>query len=206
MDCKQCGKKLCLKDEHAGRKARCKCGGITDIPRVAVHKEKGSAPVDANVVITPLAPEPIEFGGFSINLNLACPVCNVNAIAAGPSKQICPQCLEEFHIKPVTIRAKKSRGNKASHSREFDVRVKGANGAEELISFWSSNYQDIELRSADCVIFIKDRLGVRWIYNLTIARNYMIPRPHKPNHLLQAILLALAILAIILCCLANRPR
>jgi len=80
----------------------------------------------------------------------------------------CLSCQTGFETRVVKIRAKTSRGNKQSGSRDFTVRIFRADDGEELIQFSNAAYADFELRSGDSAVFSYIGPFVRIVQNLTI--------------------------------------
>ncbi len=89
----------------------------------------------------------------------------------------CPECNETFEVLLCRIRAKRSRGNRKFHSREFDVRLVRRDGGEELIRFWNGDHRDFELRQGDEVALYYHNHVLLAIHNFTIGELYEITRP-----------------------------
>jgi hypothetical protein len=108
---------------------------------------------------------------------IVCPHCYEQSPLSFPHegwlRGECPKCKKSISTLLATIRAKRSRGNKRLGTREFDVRVRH-NGREEMISFLSMDYEDIELRSSDFAAFnfVDKRLAV--VQNLAIGQHWII--------------------------------
>lgn len=85
---------------------------------------------------------------------LACPYCRERAGATVPGEGwydlTCGSCGKKFRVLLATVRAKRSRGDRQTSSRDFSLRVKH-NGVDEFIEFGTWGYDDIELRQGDTV-------------------------------------------------------
>lgn len=114
-------------------------------------------------------------------VSLVCPSCSQPSLhdipAHGMADVICPLCQKGFTTRVVTIRAKRSAGNKKHNTRSFTVRTEDLNGREDLIEFIRPDSDDFELRSRDLVAFsyVGGRLHV--VQNLTIGRMMRIAAP-----------------------------
>ena len=111
------------------------------------------------------------------SLNLVCANCEKQSVQEITSGDLvtkhthiirCPHCKKEFLSKIVTIRSKKSRGNKKQRKRSFDVRVKYFDGREDLIQFVNNDYQDIEFKSKDLAVFSYDKKTLKIVQNMTL--------------------------------------
>ncbi len=106
-------------------------------------------------------------------INVTCPECENQEthsyIGAGRNKAICSKCSTSFDFLFVTIRSKRSRGNKQQRTRAFDIRVILQNKDEDFIQFERDEYDDIELRSKDSVVFIYLDDKIRIVSNVTIG-------------------------------------
>src|SRR5262245_43608025 len=112
---------------------------------------------------------------------LVCPRCDVEfSFAANPPKStyrvVCPDCRKDFEVLIAKIRAKRSRGDRRSNCREFDVRVIKLSGREELLQFDNAAYEDFELRQGDEAAFYYVNNTLRLVHNLSIAEVYVIRR------------------------------
>jgi hypothetical protein len=87
---------------------------------------------------------------------------------------VCPDCRKDFEVLIVKIRAKRSRGDRGSNSREFDVRVIKLSGREELLQFDNGAYEDFELRQGDEAAFYYVNDALRLVHNLSIREVYTI--------------------------------
>jgi len=105
-------------------------------------------------------------------LNVICPKCEhqESYLCKNVKNNLahCSQCSTSFHFLYAIIRAKKSRGNKQLRTRIFDIRIILSNGEEDFIQFERDEYDDIELRSKDIVVFIYQNDKLRIINNVTI--------------------------------------
>lgn len=86
----------------------------------------------------------------------------------------CPECNTNFETHIVTIRAKKSRGNKKNQNRTFDIRIINMDESEGLISFTNNSYDDFELRSKDQVAFSYEKDKLKIVQNFTISRYWTV--------------------------------
>lgn len=117
------------------------------------------------------------------NIRIICPKCesqfNINA-PNGQSgiEHTCPKCSTVSQSLIVQIRSKNSRGSKKEGKREFTVRVYLPEGGETLIEFVNANYDDIELRSKDFVLFTYLNGQLKIILNYTINQYTKISRPN----------------------------
>ena len=113
-------------------------------------------------------------------VRLVCPRCEQQALhdlpAHGRARVQCPACAAEFDTRVVSIKAKRSAGNKKHDTRRFTVRVEDLNGREDLIEFDRSGNQDFELRSRDLAAFSSQAGALQVVQNLTLGR-YMRLRP-----------------------------
>jgi len=107
----------------------------------------------------------------------------------------CPDCRREFDVQLVTVRAKRSRGNRRGNTREFDLRVLLADGRERLLQFWNAAYEDFELRQGDELALYYDGRTLRAIQNFTIGEYYVIERRKGCALLLLPLALAAGALA-----------
>jgi hypothetical protein len=114
-------------------------------------------------------------------VSLVCPSCDKQSLheipAHGVGEVTCPLCQKGFATRVVTIRAKRSAGNKKLNTRSFSVRTEDLNGREDLIEFQRPGTEDFELRSRDLAAFsyVGGRLYV--VQNLTIGRTMRIASP-----------------------------
>lgn len=86
----------------------------------------------------------------------------------------CSHCKQTHQTRIVKIRAKRSRGDRNSGTREFSVRVIEFSGKEDLIEFRNRRYQDFELRSGDLAAFSFEENDLRVVQNLTINKTYCV--------------------------------
>lgn len=88
----------------------------------------------------------------------------------------CGSCGKQFRGLLATVRAKRSRGDKQTSSRDISLRVKH-NGVDELIEFGKWGYGDIELRSGDTVAlsFAGGKLIVVDNKTIGVARTVGLP-------------------------------
>lgn len=128
-----------------------------------------------------------------MNYTIVCPHCQTKKShvfnTSNSNYDIdCSYCKNSFFTRLVKIRAKRSRGNKKSGSRNFAIRIIEFSGKEDLIEFENLNYEDFELRQKDLAVFSfiksylkKDLAGfsfknnhLKIVQNLTIDKNYHI--------------------------------
>jgi len=118
---------------------------------------------------------------LSFNINVVCPKCEKQDIHSfiGPNKQktTCKKCSTDFHFLYATTRAKKSRGDRKSNTRELDIRVYLTDGSEDYIQFSKSGWDDIELRAKDDVVFSFLGDNVRVVQNIKIGSYTSISVP-----------------------------
>jgi hypothetical protein len=114
---------------------------------------------------------------------LICPKCEQqNGYMLTNVKNIydldCPNCHTRFVARIVTIRSKRSRGNKQERKRYYSVRVKHPTGHEDLLEFVTSYHQsDIELRAKDIVAFVYLKGKLKVVQNFTIRMYVKISEP-----------------------------
>ncbi len=112
---------------------------------------------------------------------LICPHCETKfSFVITPPKSYhtvkCSDCQKEFDILIARIRAKRSRGNRKTNSRDFDVRVTKLSGKEELLQFQNAQYEDFELRQGDEGIFYYVSDTLKFVHNVSIDERYLISR------------------------------
>ena len=115
---------------------------------------------------------------------IVCPHCSSQrpyqeVILQPRSTLTCKQCSKTFVAHLVTIRAKKSRGDKKTNTRQFSVRTIESNGAEEYIEFLNGSYEDFELRAKDKVVFIYINDVLKLVQNFTIHQYLTIYKPRS---------------------------
>jgi hypothetical protein len=118
---------------------------------------------------------------LSFNINVVCPKCEEQHVHSfiGPNKQkaSCKKCITDFYFLYATTRAKKSRGDRKSNTRELDIRVFLVDGSESYIQFSKSGWDDIELRAKDGVVFSFLDGNVRVVQNIKIGSYTKISVP-----------------------------
>lgn len=130
-------------------------------------------------------------------ITIICPNCDDHAPYPATSKRsnfTCLKCGQKFSCVTAKMRAKRSRGNQSSETREFSLRVYVGN-EERLIEFTNFSLPDFELRSGDEVIISYIGRRVALIHNLTINRWYKITE--RPFPFATIIILVIVILALI---------
>lgn len=86
----------------------------------------------------------------------------------------CSYCKNSFLTRIVKIRAKRSRGDRESGSRNFTIRIIEFSGKEDLIEFRNPRYKDFELRQGDLAVFSFEENYLRIVQNLTIDKVYYV--------------------------------
>lgn len=103
---------------------------------------------------------------------LVCPHCKehseANITGDGWFQLVCDRCEKGFESLLATVRAKKSRGDRARGKRHFSIRVRHHAG-EELIEFDQMGFDDFELRAGDQVFLSYVDSTVIIIENWTIG-------------------------------------
>jgi hypothetical protein len=126
-----------------------------------------------------------------VSLRFVCPQCDEQYTYELPGQDLayskyqaitCGHCHKPFHPRVVTIRSKKSRGNKKLNAREFDVRIINLDTSEDLIQFVNYDYDDLQLSSKDRVAFIYADNKLRVVQNYTVNTYWKI-KPKKECYL-----------------------
>lgn len=106
--------------------------------------------------------------------DLICPKCkhqrNYLVTNARGTRLVCGRCKKPFTTAIVQIRAKRARGSKKDDRREFSIRFRHLDGAEDMIDFVNASYADFELRSKDLAAFTFYKGKLRIVQNLNVAR------------------------------------
>jgi hypothetical protein len=112
-------------------------------------------------------------------ISLVCPNCKeqfVDDIDEGHFAQYCQSCGEQYSALLARVRAKRSRGDKRSNSRDYSVRLLHS-GTEDFIEF-SGPYYDFEMRAGDWVLFGYDKKNrLSTLQNVTLKRFMEFPKP-----------------------------
>jgi hypothetical protein len=117
-----------------------------------------------------------------MDYRLRCPHCRkrVDLEVEPPESRYsveCDHCNKSFRARIVTIRAKRSRGDRNANSRAFSIRAITASGQEEFLEFSNASYEDFELRQGDEAGFLFVNGEVRVVHNFTIGRVWFVSRP-----------------------------
>ena len=86
---------------------------------------------------------------------IVCPYCDKQSdcsVNDGWNNYVCPLCKKPFDFLSAKVRAKRSRGDKASYTRHTSVRVLYER-REDLIEYDCDYNNDFEIRAGDDVIF-----------------------------------------------------
>jgi hypothetical protein len=143
-------------------------------------------------------------------VSLVCPSCSRESLheipAHGVADLTCPLCHKGFATRVVTIRAKRSAGNKKLNTRSFSVRTEDLNGREDLIEFQRPSTEDFELRSRDLAAFsfLGGRLHV--VQNLTVGRYMRIASPFPMGGCAAVAIAAFLLMLLMGLCGGDEPR
>lgn len=117
-------------------------------------------------------------------VNLVCPRCETQALhdlpPSGVAACTCPDCRAVFTTRVVTIRSKRSAGNKKQGTRSFTIRVEDLNRRDDLIEFVRPGTEDFELRSRDLAAFSSVDGRLQRVQNLTLGRHMRLA-PAQPG-------------------------
>lgn len=132
-----------------------------------------------------------------MQVNIVCPKCEKQNLfelkSHGSFGVTCPSCDTEFQALFGITRSKRSRGHKATNSRHFDLRVI-FEAREDLLSFESDRYDDVELRSKDQFVVSAINDQVRVLQNLDIRKYWVIN--NEPVEASQGLLIGLLIVGV----------
>jgi hypothetical protein len=126
-----------------------------------------------------------------LSLRFVCPHCNEQHSYQLPPEDLiykkyqtisCANCHKSFHSRIVSIRSKKSRGDRKLNAREFDIRVINPDTSEDLIQFVNYDYDDLQLSSKDRVAFIYAENMLRVVQNYTVNTYWKI-KPKRECYL-----------------------
>src|SRR5882672_3416850 len=110
-----------------------------------------------------------------MTINLVCPKCEQQTVQSVNESQpyhqlTCPKCQIVFNTWLAKVRAKNSRQDKRSNTRNYSVRVIEADGRERLIQFQQSGISDFELRSGDLAAFSYINNTLLVVQNLNVSQ------------------------------------
>ena len=97
-------------------------------------------------------------------------------VGEGTFALTCPQCQKPYEAIYGTARAKRSRGQRRSNSRVYDLRYQ-QHGVESFIQFNSDTYDDAELRARDMFVLSCINGKVFTLDNKTIGQFFQINNP-----------------------------
>lgn len=136
-----------------------------------------------------------------MQLNIVCPKCATQTAFSvsgqGEFSLTCKNCNIEFTSLVGTARSKRSRGQRKTNTREYDVRYT-QNGTEKYLQFSSDTYSDAELKSKDQFVLSSIGGKPRILQNLTIGQYWRINAAPLNPWLVLIIIAILIVVALLI--------